>query len=176
MASGDVVGVIVQSLPPAANRADPGIRAGGSSPAENWPIISYDDTADEYWDFLCALESPYSAGSSTGLTIEIPWMSEDQTTGDVQWEIGIRRLTDDAEDLDGSHSYAFNTVADTAASAAGELSYPTITFTDGTDMDSVAENERFMMRVKRDGSNTSGNDDLTNDAQLLWPAIVIRET
>ena len=170
MASGDVVGAIVNSIPPAANRADPGIRAGGSTPAENWPILAFDASSDEYWDFLCALEG-YESG---GLTIELPWMAATATSGDCIWGLAIRALPDDTEDLDTSHSYSFNTVTATAASVSGELSYDTITFTDGADMDSLAEGARFMLRCFRDADNAS--DNMAGDAQLLWPAIIIRET
>jgi len=170
MASGSVVGSILQSIAPAASRATPGVRAGGSTPGENWPILSFDDTTDEYWDFLCALQG-YDAG---GLTVEIPWMAATATTGAVAWNVAIRRLADDAEDLDVSHTYDFNVITPTTASAAGELSYDTVTFTSGADMDSLADGERFMLRVFRDPDH--GSDNLSGDAQILWPSIIIRET
>jgi hypothetical protein len=138
--------------------------------AENFPIIAFDDAADEFWDFLCALEG-YAGG---GLTVERPWASAAATTGDAVWGVAIRRLNS-AEDLNTTdHTYAFNPDTDTTNGTAGALSYDTTTFTDGADMDSLAEGERFIMRVRRDADN--GSDTLSGDALLLWPAIVIRET
>ena len=54
--------------------------------------------------------------------------------------------------------------SDTAASASGELSYPTITFTDGADMDSWADGELAIVRVYRDHDH--GDDGMTGDAEL----------
>ena len=170
MASGDVVGSILMTLAPAASRADPGIRAGGSTPAENWPIIAYDDATTEYWDFLCSLEG-YDAG---GLTVELAWMADTDTSDAVVWGVAIRAIVDDAEDLDTSHTYAFNTGTKTSGTAAGEITYDTVTFTDGADADSMADGQRFMLRVQRVGGD--GSDTLLGDAHLLWPAIIIRET
>jgi hypothetical protein len=73
--------------------------------------------------------------------------------------------------MDAAHTYVYNVITPTPPSAAGELAYDTITFTDGADMDSVAEGERAIMRVRRSDSAA-----MSGDAELLWPAIVIRET
>lgn len=170
MASGNVVGSILQSLPTAANRANPGILAGGSTPAENWPVLRFDASTDEFWDFLCTLEQ-YSNG---GLTIEMPWAASSATSGAVVWTAAIRALPGDSEDLTASHTYVPNSVTDTAPGTLATLSYPRITFTHGADMDNLQNNSRFMLRVSRDADN--GSDDMSGDAELIWPAIVIRET
>lgn len=170
MASGKVVGLIGMAVPPGSSRANPGIRQGGSTPAENIPIVSFDDASTEYWDFLCALEGY----DGQGLTISFAWAAATATSGNVVWGMALRRFEDDAEDVDSSHSYAFNTTTAGAASASGELSYDTITFTDGADMDSVADGERFLLRVERVGGD--GSDTMSGDAELLLPLIAIRET
>ncbi len=77
----------------------------------------------------------------------------------------MRRIQDDAEDIDASHTYDYNDVDDTAASASGELSYPTLAFTDGADMDSWAAGEVAIIRVRRNASHA--NDTMTGDAQLV---------
>ena len=169
MASGDVVGLVLMDMPPDATRANPNIVAGGSTPAENWPVVDFDDTSDEYWDFLCALEG-YGGG---GLTLELPWLAAAATNNCV-WGAAIRAIPDDTEDIETSHTYNFNTVTATAPSVVGEVAYDTITFTDGADMDSLADGERFMLRIQRDADN--GSDSLVGDARLLWNGIVIRET
>lgn len=176
MASGEVVGAVLQSNPPSANRADPGNLGGGTTgttdpgAGENFPVIRFDDSSDEYWDFSCALEANYDSG---GIDIELVW-SGAAATGNVGWNAALRRKTDDAEDLDSTdHSYSYQSVTAAAPSAVGEVSYDTISFTDGAQMDSTAAGERFNLRIYRDttvGSNMSG------DAELHWPDIIIRES
>lgn len=154
---------ILAAIPPATSYATPDSRAGGSTPAENWPVWDFDDTSIEYMDFRCRLEG-YQGG---GLTFTLPWSATSATSGAVVWGAAIRRIQDDAEDLDASHTYDFNNAsADTCASASGELSYPTITFTDGADMDSLADGEEFMLRIRRDP--TDGGDNMVGDAELNY--------
>lgn len=160
---------ILAAIPPATSYATPDSRAGGSTPAEAFPVWDFDDTSDEYMDFLCRLEG-YNGG---GLTFTIAWMATSATTGDVRFGIAIRALPDDAEDVDGAHSYDFNEATGTCASASGEVQYTDITFTDGADMDSWATGELAMVRVRRESSDT-GTDTMTGDMELL--SIYGRET
>lgn len=168
MASGDVVGHVIEVMPPNASAAARTRRLGGSTPAESTLCYAFDGTAAEYLDLKVMLRG-YDGG---GLTMVLPWAAATVTTGAARWEAAIRRIQDDAEDLDASHTYDFNGVTDTTASAAGELSYPTITFTDGADMDSWAEGELAIVRIRR--LPTDAGDTITEDTQLFgW---LIRET
>lgn len=160
MASGQPVIIIHNVQPPAANMPGTNVRAGGSTPAERVPVWQFDAATIEYLDFYCQL-SGYDGG---GLTFTLPWSATSATSGATRWGIGIRRVQDDAEDIDTSHSYDYNDVDSTAASASGELKYPTITFTDGADMDSWADGEFAVVRVRRNASHT--NDNMTGDAEL----------
>ena len=169
MASGNVVGLIYDVVQPATSYATPDTRAGGSSPAEAEPVWDFDDSSIEYLDFHCYLSAAYSGG---GLTIVLPWKATSATTNAVVWGAAIRANPDDAEDIDAAHTYDYNTVTDTCASASGETSYPTITFTSGADMDSLAAGETFILRIKRDATN--GSDTMTGDAELMTP--IIKET
>ena len=78
------------------------------------------------------------------------------------------------DDLDSKAFAAENdSSADATASAAGEVAYTTITFTDGADMDNVAAGEYFWIEVHR--SSAAAGDTLNaNDAELHF--IEIRET
>jgi hypothetical protein len=159
MASGDGVIEILEILPPAANFAARSRRAGGSTPAEGYPIWLFDQTTSEYLDFLCMMRGRSGGG---GLTFRLPWTST-VTTGSVVWRIGIRRL-DTAEDVDVAHTYDFNAASAAAApGTAGFPAYTEITFTDGADMDNWANGEMAIVRVGRD---TSGADDMAADAEL----------
>ena len=167
MASGNVVGLISKVMQSGTLYAPEDVRVGGSTPAEQIHLYKYDDATIQYLDYECYLAG-YANG---GLSIELQWSSVDQTSGAVQWEIGIRAIPDDAENIDDSHTYLFNLISDTTADVAGELSYPVITFTNGADMDNWVNGQKAIVRVRR---NTGGTDTLSGFAQL-WD-IVVKET
>jgi hypothetical protein len=170
MASGQTLIVFGarDGVPSATAGAAHGILAGGSTPAEGVPILAYDSGTDEHCDFTGVMPRAYAGG---GLTLTLYWAST-QTSGATVWNAAFRRIADDAEDVDTSHSYDFNAVTATTASAAGEVDYVAITFTDGADMDSLAVGELFNLRITRDADN--GSDDMTGDAYLI--AVEIKET
>ncbi len=169
MATTDVVGYIEEVVGPATLFATPGARVGGSTPNELVAFWAFDDTAAEYLDFHGVLKN-YGGG---GITVEVKWMAATATTGDVLWGGAFQRLNDDAQDVDTSFTYDYNNAAAaTAPSASGENSYDTITFTNGADMDSTANNEEFIFRLRR--LPTDGADTMVGDAQMV--SLVIRET
>lgn len=169
MATGDIVGVIYSVVPPATTYATPDARAGGSTPAESFPVWDFDDSTAEHLDLYGVLANNYSGG---GLTVRIYWSATSATSNACVWNAAFRRINDDAEDVDTSHSYDYNAVTATTASASGEVDYAEITFTSGADMDSLAAGEQFVLRIRRDATN--GSDNMTGDAELH--AVVIRET
>ena len=123
-------------------------------------VWAFDAATVEYMDFLCLLRG-YNGG---GLTFTIAWSATTATTGNVVWSIGIRALVDDADDIDTAHTYDYNDSAAVAApSASGELSYDTITFTNGADMDSWTEGQLAIVRLRRFAS--TGTDTMTADAE-----------
>jgi hypothetical protein len=160
MASGDAVVQIIDVLPPTTLFATPDIRVGGSSPFEAVTVWDFDASIIEYMDFKCRLQG-YSGG---GLTFTLPWSASSATIGDTRWGIAIRRINDDAEDIDTAHTYDYNDIDDTTASASGEISYPTIAFTDGADMDSWADGEIAIVRVRRNATHI--NNTMAGDAEL----------
>lgn len=171
MASGDSVVQILKAMPPGANAATMDVRAGGSTPAESVQVWDFDAGSDEYMDWLCKLEG-YGGG---GLTYTMPWSASSATSGNTRWELAMRRIADDAEDIDAAHSYDYNGVTDTAPSASGEVSYPTISFTDGADMDGVVEGELFILRAHRDYDYDAGGgdeDNMSGDAEL-WDVLAV---
>lgn len=171
MASGNTLDILGarDGIPTATSGATHGVLAGAATPAEGVPYLAFDSASDENADFQCILARAYAGG---GLTLYLHWAST-ATTGDVVWNAAIRRIADDAEDINTTaHSYDFNTVTATTASAAGELDYATLTFTDGADMDSVAVGESYILRIRRDADNAS--DTMSGDAYLV--AVEIKET
>ncbi len=171
MATGDVVGYIHSVSYPGANAATPDVRVGGSTPAESFPVHDFDATTDEMLDFHGVLNG-YGGG---GITAKVKWGASSATSGTAVWQGAFRRIADDAEDIDAAHTYDYNgSGALTAPSAAGELSYDNITFTDGADMDSLADGEEFIFRLRRDADSTSATDNMTGDAELV--SVIITET
>lgn len=171
MASGDTLCIFTarDGVPTATAGATHGILAGAATPAEGVPTLAFDAATDESVDFLGILPRAYGGG---GLTLTLHWAST-ATSGAVVWNAAFRRIADDAEDINTTaHSYDYNAVTATTASAAGEVDYATITFTNGADMDSLAVGELFVLRINRDADN--GSDDMAGDALLI--AIEVRET
>ena len=139
---------------------------GTTSIKEAFEVANFDDTTREYLDFVGVMPNYYDGG---GLTCTIMFAHANNSSGPT-WEIAFRRIADDAEDLDTTaHTYAYNTVAAGVPSAVGEVGYDDITFTDGSDMDSIAVGELFNMRVSRDPA-TGGS----GDASLI--SILVKET
>jgi hypothetical protein len=163
MASGDYCVKVIKALPPGSSYATYDVRPGGSTPAESIEVFDFDDTTVEYLDFLCQLIG-YGGG---GLTIILPWMATSATTGDVKWDVAFRRIQTNSTDVDTSQTYDFNTTTTTTSGTSGATKETSITFTNGADMDSVANLEKFILRVKRDAS--AAGDTMTGDAELIWP-------
>ncbi len=134
-------------------------------------VLDFDDSTDESCEFAGFMPRHYGGG---GLTVTIGWMATDTTVGpdNCIWDVALKSVTDDADDLDTKAFAAVNSVTAAEASASGEVDYATITFTDGADMDSVAAGEYFRLSLNRDANNAS--DTLAGDAELVF--IEIRET
>ena len=165
MASGDAVVQVLNATPPGANVARIDIRVGGATPAESVMVRDYDAATKKYIDYLCKLEG-YGGG---GLTFTRPWSASTATAGVTRWGIAIRRMEDDEEDIDAAHTYDFNDIDDTAPSASGEVSYPTIGFSNGADMDNWAEGELAIVREYRNADHA--NDDMAGDAEAWGPPL-----
>lgn len=169
MSTGNVCAQVIKIMQPAATFPQPIIIAGGSTPAERVLAYAFDPAAIEYLDFLCYMNG-YAGG---GITLTFIW-SSGATTGNVIWSAAFRRLQDDLEDIDTAQTYDYNNAAaDATASASREQAYTTLTFTDGADMDSVPNNEFFILRVRRVA--TDANDTLNSNDAELW-GVVIKET
>lgn len=173
MASGDPLIALDawSGVPPATTGALFGTINGASSPAEVYQVANFDDTTIQYLDFACEMPANYGGG---GITVTIRWAGAvvGPTPG-VVWEAALRRIEDDADDIEVSHGYAYNASATAPApTVVGELSFDDITFTNGVDMDSVIADDFFILRIRRKTDATG--DDMNGDASLV--SILITET
>lgn len=153
------------AMPPTTSGAPLDYRAGGSTPVEEALFYSFVNGSVTYRDFLCVLRG-YGGG---GLTFHFQVMAPTVTSGTFIFEAAIRRMADDAEDIDTAHTYDYNAATVTVASAAGETKYFTIEFTNGADMDSLTDGEVFILRVRRNGGTAA-------EAAQLLPTIWGEET
>lgn len=176
MASGENVLAACNVIPPPTSYAQPilvvGTGTGGSQPAENVIAFSFDDTAVEYMDFECRLGSNYAGG---GLTLLIPFSSASATSGAAVMQAAIRRLQIGTTDFDtGAFTYAYQSDTQTVPGTAGVLTEAEISFANGSEMNSLAAGEPFIMRVRRNAGD--GGDTLTGDALVRFYQMALRET
>ncbi|MDH3450926.1 MAG: hypothetical protein OEN20_00795 [Gammaproteobacteria bacterium] len=129
---------------------------------EVYQCANFDDTTIQYLDFMCEMPSAYGGG---GITVKIRWAAASATNA-VVWQAALRRIEDDVDDIETSHTYDYNAAAAaTAPTVIGELSFDTITFTNGADMDSVAAGDLFVLRIRRKADDAG--DTMSGDARLI---------
>lgn len=162
MAINDSALTITAVIPPTTLAAPNTTILGASTPAELFPVWKFDKDTVWYMDFHCLIPASYDGG---GFTVVI-WYSAAATSLLTIWSAAFRAIPDDEEDLDGTaHTYVYNDAAgDTAPSAVAEVAKVTITFTDGSDSDSVAAGEMCVLRVRRFASDSG--DTMDGDAFL----------
>ncbi len=168
MASGDSVVHFLGIMPLSASFATPGQLAGGSTPAEKVNVWNFDDTVIEYLDFACLLEG-YAGG---GLTFTIPWFGNTQASGDVDWQIAIRRMEADVTILTAAMSYVYQNTFGTTADTAGKFTNTLIAFTN-LQIDGWLDGELAIVRLRRNAPEAGA---LVGDAELWADQLIGRET
>lgn len=161
------------AIPPGTTGAPMNVLAGASTPAEQFPYWEFADSGSFYRDFLCRLVG-YNSG---GLTFTFEVLRTSASAGNAYvFQLAIRRINAASENLGSAQTYDFNTVTVTVPAgppAAGIPMSATITFTDGADMDSLANNELFMLRLLRDPAHASDN---AGDTARVLVSLTGRET
>ena len=164
---------ILAAVPPTTLGAPMNVLTGASSPAEQFTYWEFADSGSFYRDFLCRLIN-YNGG---GLTVNFEVMRTSAAAGNAYvFQAAIRRINAASEDLGAAQTYDFNTVTITVPAGPPAATIPmsgAITFTNGADMDSVANNELFMLRLLRDPANASDN---AGDTARVLTGLTIRET
>ena len=135
------------------------------------PVLDFDGATDEETVFGGVLPTSYAGG---GLTVELFVAFTSATSGTCRWQAAIERIAASTLDIDADSFEAFQSAGATAPGTSGHLVKITITFTSGSQMDSLAAGEAFRLKIRRDADGTSGTDDIATDAEL-W-AVVMRET
>ena len=137
---------------------------------ENVPVWAYNAATSEHMDFHGRLVG-YGGG---GLTLYVGYLCTTTATNSVVIGAGFRRVDADTEDLDVGFAYDYNYATDLQPATIGTISDFTVTFTNGADMDSIANNEAFIMRLRRNATATG--DTTTVNSDVLQGAFALKET
>ena len=158
MASGDTLAKFFpqDGEPPAANYATVDTR-------NNILVLDFDTATEEAMFFRDILPSNYGGG---GLTLEIFWAASTATVNGVVWGASIERAQDGGTDQDAD-SFATEQLSASvnANGTSGIKSKSTITFTSGANMDSLAANEPFRLKLARKVGNAG--DTMAGDAEFF---------
>ena len=154
---------------PATSGAPITVLAGASSPAESIPYYEFVNGSTTYREYYCRLQD-YASG---GLTLKFEVMRTSAAAAATYiFDAAIRRINTATEDLGAAHTYDYNSVTVTIPAGPPTATIPmagTITFTDGSDMDSLATGEAFILRFRRSGGTA------TDTARVLT-SITMKET
>ena len=133
------------------------------------PVLDFDATVNEVAMFQGLMPREYDGG---GLTFTLK-LASTVTTGDMSFKFFLKRIADDADDIDVINFAApqVNAAMD-APAASGNVKDYTRDFTDGSQMDSIAVGEMFFLLIMRDAQDST-NDDMAGDAELV--AIEMKE-
>lgn len=132
------------------------------TPTQEHQVLDFDPGATtEFIDFTGVMPGQYDGTSA--LEVVLHW-SSDATSGNVKWDVAFKRVTDDGDDLDSITFATIQTVTSATASAAGELSYSVIDFTNAQ-ADGIQPNEVYFIRVERDSADAADTMD-SNDSEL----------
>jgi hypothetical protein len=155
MASTDVVLFAAPPTPPTTSAPSPVTILGGSAPVERWYVWQFTDTqGTAYLDFDCVLEG-YDGG---GLDLVIEHGCTSGTPGNnVRISAAIRRNQDDTDVITASHTYDYNAATIATPSAVNELARDVIQFTNGADMDNLADGETCRVRIRREPADAADN-------------------
>ena len=136
--------------------------ADGSTPTLTHLVLDFGDEATntEFADFIAVMPGQYG---TEALEVVISW-SSNATSGNVKWDVAWKSVTSDVDDLDTKAFAAIQTFTDATASAAGEVVYAVVDFTQAQ-ADSVAANEMFILRVERDSAD-AGDTLTAQDAEV----------
>lgn len=140
----------------------------------NFPVsgLAYDAATDEaaFWK-LRAIN--YGSGN---LTLKLVWYADTASSGNVVWEAQIAAITPDTDtqDVETKALTTLNFVQDTHLGTTGQRVHTcTITI---SNLDSIAADDIFWLRIARDANGTNATDDMTGDAILLQAELTYSDT
>ncbi len=170
MASGDTLASFtpLHNEPPAANFATLGTLTAATGAR---PHLAFDDTVDETAIFSGVMPRNYDGG---GITLRIWYaMAGANTSDEVIWDAAFERIADGDGLAAGESDFAaVQSVTDTVDDDQDDANVAEVTFTNGSQMDSVVAGDPFRLKLTRDADN--GSDTAAGDAEIYH--IEIKET
>ena len=135
------------------------------------PVLDFDDTTDEAVVFTGILPRNYVGN---GLTVIIHWVASTSTTIThyCRWQAAFEALNE--QDIDSDDFASAQSAGGNPNSTCGIETTTSIDFTDGAQMDSIAIGGVFRLKINRDADGTSGTDDMSDDAELIF--VEVKET
>jgi len=164
MASGNTLCVFDMgaSRPPTGNFATPDTRNAHL-------VMNYVNGSSTYTTFEGVLPRNYS---NNGITVYLTWLALSVNTGSVQWAVAFERHQANVTLLTSDQFATEQSANQACAGTNGEVVQTSIAFTDGTQINNIAQGESFRIKVRRDGANA--NDTMSDKAQLL--KVELKET
>lgn len=132
-------------------------------------VLDFDASTDEFAVFSGIMPRNYAGG---GVTVYLHYAMSSATSGDVVLTGAFERIGAGSQDIDSDGFASAQSVTSTVDGTSGNVKIPTIAFTNGAQMDSVAAGESFRLKISRDADN--GSDTATGDLELV--AVEIKET
>lgn len=129
------------------------------------PVAEFDGSTDEEYVITLVMPSAYLGG---GIIIETWWCFTSATSGSLRVQTAIERMDTSSLDIDADSFASFNSAGGSAPATSGQIIKVSTTHASGAEMDSLAAGELFRLKIRRDADGTSGTDDITTDAQLLF--------
>lgn len=140
----------------------------------NFPVsgLAFDAATDEaaFWKLRAMA---YGSGN---LTLKLSWYADTATTGNVVWEAQLAVITPntDTQDVETKALATLNFVQDTHLGTTGQrLHECTITI---SNLDSLAADDVFWLRIARDANDTNATDDMAGDAILTMAELTYSDT
>jgi hypothetical protein len=109
---------------------------------------------------------PYYSGNGIEIVIEFSASSDTNSAHLARWQAAVKRIQIGTTDVDSYSFAAAQSAGATCPGTSGVLQTVTIAFTNGSQMDSLAVGEEFLIAINRDADGTSGTDDMTGDAEI----------
>lgn len=119
----------------------------------------FDDTTTEQVIREAVMSSDYLSG----LSVNIDWVSETETSGNATFGVSFERLASNGNNVDSDNFAAEKTGTGASNASNGKITRTTIVFTASEAADIVA-GESFRIKLRRGGLT---GDTMSNDAQVL---------
>jgi hypothetical protein len=143
------------------NATNPSTNFATKDTRNQYSVLDFDDSTNESTIFVGLIPQQYTG---TDIEVRLFYAMTSATSGDVDWQVKMERLTSSDQDIDSaSYSVVTSSVNNTVPSTSGHLAIVSITMTKGTNIDNVAVGDMFALQITRDAST----DTASGDAELF---------